>query len=98
MGSSRVTDEKLQRVLNRVAPVTLPVQAWGPVPVTWHDPVLPVWAWVCWPDRPAERIAGFAHGSNDRVVLFEWAGDGGTRQVVVWRNAVTRRGKTPTRR
>jgi hypothetical protein len=51
----------------------------------------PVWAWVQWPQRPAERIAAFASGWNDRVVIVEWSGPGGTRNAVVWRHAVRRR-------
>jgi len=76
-------------------PLTLPAQAYGPQPIEWVQPPRskpPVWVWVQWPDRPAERIAAFASGWNDRVVIVEWSGSGGTRDTVVWRNAVTRRG------
>ncbi len=54
-----------------------------------HRP--PVWAWICWPHKPAERIAAFASGWNDRVVIVEWDGVGGTGYTVVWRNAVSQR-------
>lgn len=73
------------------APVTLPMQAYGPQPIQWH-PGEPVWVWLQWPDRPAARVPGVAKGWNDRVVIIEWADTtGGARSVVVWRNAVTRR-------
>jgi len=75
-------------------PCTLPAQAYGPHPiegVQHGQSKPPVWAWVQWPDRPAERIPAFASGWNDRVVVVEWTGPGGTRDTVVWRNAVTRR-------
>lgn len=51
----------------------------------------PVWAWISWPDRPAERIAAFARGWNDRVVNVSWYGPRGEVDCVVWRNAVTHR-------
>lgn len=75
-------------------PITLPVEAYGPnelewVPVGTSAP--PVWAWVCWPDRPAERIAAFAKGWNDRIVIVGWDGTGGAIDTVVWRGAVRRR-------
>jgi len=74
-------------------PITLPAPAYGPHPIEWatprHRP--PVWAWICWPHKPAERIAAFASGWNDRVVIVEWDGVGGTRNTVVWRNAVSQR-------
>lgn len=75
-------------------PVTLPMQAYGQAPIEWspHGRELPVWAWVQWPDRPAQRIECLARGWNDRVVIIEWEAAGGRRSVVVWRNAVTRRG------
>lgn len=74
------------------AACTLPAAAYGPEAIEWCRPPRPaVWAWVSFPDRPAERIAGFARGWNDRVVIVEWDGLGGTRDTVVWRNAVTRR-------
>lgn len=73
------------------APCTLPQQAFGPDPVRWTREQPPVWAWVSWPDRPAERIAAHATGWNDRVVCVEWIGDRGTVNTMVWRSAVTRR-------
>lgn len=75
-------------------PCTLPAQAYGPEPIQWvpvGQSKPPVWVWVQWPHRPAERIGAFAAGWNDRVVVVEWTGPGGTRNTVVWRNAVTRR-------
>jgi hypothetical protein len=51
-----------------------------------------VWAWVQWAYGPAERIEAAACGWTDRVVLIEFTREpGGTHQIVVWRNAVTRR-------
>lgn len=83
-----------QRIANAaVAPVTLPAAAYGPQPITWATGSRPsVWVWLSWPDRPAERIAAFAKGWNERVVIVGWDGQGGERDTVVWRNAVTRRG------
>ncbi|MBW9093089.1 hypothetical protein JNB62_05290 [Microbacterium jejuense] len=75
-------------------PTTLPQQAFGPNPIHWvprSESKPAVWAWVSWPDRPAERIAAFARGWNDRVVNVEWNGPRGTTETMVWRNAVTRR-------
>lgn len=91
MGSVKVTDEKLEVVLANLAPCTLPHQAYGSVPMRWERPGHPVWVWVTWPHRPAERIAAFAIGWNDRVVAVRWDADRGEVQTVVWRNAVTRR-------
>lgn len=75
-------------------PTTLPAPAYGPEPIMWavleraDKPA--VWAWISWRDRPAERVAAHAIGWNDRVVCVEWdAQPGGTRQTMVWRNAVT---------
>jgi hypothetical protein len=89
VGSTKVSDEKLSRVLASVRPVTLPMQAYGPQPVEWFDPKLPVWAWVQWPDRAAERVEAWACGANNLVVVLEVPCDGGHWQPVVWRNAVT---------
>lgn len=77
----------------RPAPVTLPQQAYGPQPIEWARPSErpAVWVWIQWPDGPAERTAAFATGWNDRVVIVELAGEGGTRSVVVWRSAVAHR-------
>jgi|GEM_PF-1136022 len=75
-------------------PVTLPQQAYGPEPIHWvsKGAARPsVWVWVSWPHQPAERLAGYATGWNDRVVVVEWNSPTGTRDTVVWRNAVTRR-------
>ena len=74
-------------------PCTLPADAYGPEPIQWvkSGPRPAVWAWITWPDRAAERTAAWATGWNDRVVIIEWDGIGGTRSNVVWRNAVTRR-------
>lgn len=73
------------------APIAIPMQAYGPEPVVWAERPLPVWAWVSWPDRPAERIACQAAGWNDRVVFVRWYSPRGEIQATVWRNAVTRR-------
>jgi hypothetical protein len=93
LGSTKVTDEKLQRVLDSVPPVTLPHTAYGPVELTWLPPgeYVAVWAWVQWPDRAATRVPAFVHGYNDRVCLIKFETDTGTRQVSVWRNAVRKR-------
>lgn len=72
-------------------PCTLPQQAYGGEPLVWAQQRAPVWAWVSWPDRAAERVAAFARGWNDRVVVVEWFSDRGTVDTVVWRNAVTHR-------
>jgi len=79
----------IERAAASVAPTTLPTPAYGPQPVEWFDPPRPVWAWVSWRDRPAERVACLATGANDRVVVLEVACDGGHWAPVVWRNAVT---------
>lgn len=79
-------------------PTTLPQQAYGPRPLEWvrrGEDKPAVWAWVSWPDRPAERIEAYAAGWNDRVVIVEWYGPGGIMDTVVWRNAVTRRRPSP---
>lgn len=73
------------------APCTLPQQAYGSNPITWTKKRPPVWAWITWPHQPAERIPAFATGWNDRVVIIEWNTTRGTRNTVVWRNAVTHR-------
>lgn len=88
MGSGRVSDEMTARAAGSVAPVTLPMQAYGPREVEWFPP-RPVWAWVQWPNRPATRVPCVAVGANDRVVILEVPCDGGHWQPVVWRNAVT---------
>lgn len=78
-------------------PLTLPASAYGPNELEWvpiGQSAPPVWAWVSWPDRRAERIAAFAKGWNDRVVVVAWDGPGGAIDTVVWRNAVTRRSGT----
>lgn len=82
-----------ERVRNApMTPCTLPQQAYGPRPFDWSQRPQPVWAWITWPNRPAERIACFATGWNDRVVVVKWYQDpGGAVETVVWRNAVTRR-------
>lgn len=89
MGSNKVSDEKLSRVLSAVKPMTLPLQAYGPQPVEWFEKRRPVWAWVQFPNRAAERVEAWAMGANDRVVMLEVPCDGGHWQPVVWRNAVT---------
>lgn len=75
-------------------PVTLPTRAYGPAPIEWapRGQDVPVWVWIQWSDRPAERISALARGWNDRVVFVEWETMGGRRDTVVWRTAVSRRG------
>ncbi len=91
MGSTKVTDEKLERTLVRIPPCTLPVEAYGRQPLEWSASRPPVWAWISWPHKPAEKIAAFAHAWNDRVVIVHWDGPAGAVNTVVWRIAVTRR-------
>lgn len=82
----------IQRVAASIAPVTLPIQAWGPQEVTWLKERPPVWVWISWPNQVAERLPGFVLAMNDRVVIVEVKPDIWSRwQPVVWRNAVTRR-------
>lgn len=97
MGSTKVTDEKLQVVLDAIAPCTLPLDAYGGE-LHWHPPGErpAVWAWISWPHRPAERIPAIVHASNDRVCVVAWYTPMGERNTVVWRNAVTRRSDRPT--
>lgn len=89
MGSTKVSGEKLQRTLDKVAPCTIPQQAFGPDPIVWFDPPRPVWVWVPWRDRPSTREPGVARGANDRVVSVGIDVDGDHWEPVVWRNAVT---------
>jgi hypothetical protein len=87
-----LNDKKIAEAPAR--PVTLPGAAYGPLELEWvstGQSAPAVWAWVCWPDRPAERIAAFAKGWDDRVVVVAWDGPGGAIDTVVCRNAVTRR-------
>ena len=94
MGSTLVTDEKLQIVLAAMAPCTLPPEAYGPEPIEWIPRDRPlVWAWITWPYKVAERVPGWVMGANDRVVVVAWDTDRGERNTVVWRSAVTRRKK-----
>lgn len=89
MGSTKVTREKLQRTLAREAPCTLPQQAFGPQSIEWFTDRRPVWVWITWRDRPAERLPGWARGANDRVVMVAVDVAGDHWEPVVWRNAVT---------
>lgn len=93
MGSTKVTDRKLDRTLQRIPPCTLPVQAYGPNEIEWvaADQRRLVWAWITWPARAATREPAVAFGWNDRVVAVRWNTDAGEVQAVVWRNAVTTR-------
>lgn len=100
MGTSKRYAEHYDRVAaeriadSSSAACTLPQQAYGLQPIAWvpaHEPRPEVWAWITWPDRPAERLPAVATGWNDRVVIVEWMTVHGVRNVVVWRNAVTRR-------
>ena len=92
MSSNKVTNESLDRTLARVGPITLPMQAYGPVSITWVSSNRPlVWAWVQWPSGPATREAAVVAGHNDRVVGVEFQTPTGTCQVTVWRNAVRQR-------
>ncbi|MER7798254.1 hypothetical protein [Microbacterium sp. NPDC096154] len=94
MGSTLVTDEKLDLMLGGIAPCTLPPDAWGPQPIEWQQKHPSVRAWISWPHRVAERVEAFAAGWNDRVVVVRWHTERGMRETVVWRNAVTRAGTT----
>ncbi len=92
MGSTKVSDEKLDSVLTRIAPCTLPPSAWGTQPVTWHKGGQRVHAWITWPHQTAERVNAIAVGWNDRIVVVRWQGSNGTWETVVWRSAVTKPG------
>ena len=66
VGSTLVTDEKLQIVLDAMAPCTLPAVAYGPQPIEWISRGGPgVWAWITWPHKVAERVPGWVLGAND---------------------------------
>lgn len=82
-----------RRVQARPAPVTLPPAAWGPEPVEWYPSgeQQAVWVWIQWVDGIAEHLPGTAVGWNERVVNVHFVHAGGTRDTMVWRNAVTRR-------
>ncbi|KAA9084119.1 hypothetical protein [Microbacterium radiodurans] len=86
----RMPDPAAQTLM-RIPPCTIPMQAYGPQDLTWAKERPPVWAWISWPHKPAERVAAVAHGWNDRVVIVSWMGPAGEVNTVVWRNAVTRR-------
>lgn len=85
---SRISDEMIARATASLAPITLPVQAFGPEDVEWFDAPRPTWAWLSWRDRPAERISCVATGASDRVVILDVDSLGGRWQPAVWRNAV----------
>jgi hypothetical protein len=70
VGSTKVTDGKLDQTLERQSPVTLPQPAYGAQPIEWFKDRRPVWVWVQWRDRPAQRLPGWAVGANDRVVMI----------------------------
>jgi hypothetical protein len=93
VGSTLATDEKLQFVLDNMAPCTLPAEAYGPEPLTWTATRTPVWAWISWPHKAAERTPAWVMGANDRVVVVAWDTNRGERNTVVWRSAVTRRAR-----
>lgn len=95
MGSTKVTDEKLNQVLERHSPITLPAQAYGPQKVEWTKTPPMVRAWIQWPHKAAERVQGVALGWNDRIVVVRWNTAGGDVECVVWRNAVSRKTNTP---
>ncbi|SDQ87478.1 hypothetical protein [Microbacterium sp. cf332] len=52
--------ELSQQTIMRIPPCTIPMQAYGPQPLTWAEQRPTVWAWVSWPHKPAERIAAVA--------------------------------------
>ncbi|WP_431796491.1 hypothetical protein [Microbacterium enclense] len=66
-----------------------PQQAFGQQPIAWFKDRRPVWVWITWRDRPAERLPGVARGANDRVVIVAIDVNGDHWEPVVWRNAVT---------
>jgi len=72
-------------------PVTLPQQAYGRRPIEWTLSRPPVWVWVQWRDRAAERVPGYVKGHNDRVCVVAVDGAGGGWEIVVWRAAVSHR-------
>lgn len=84
-----------ERIANaEPAPITLPVQAYGSQKVEWPQEHAPVWVWISWPHKPAERVPARVLGFNDRVCVVEWDAATGVRNTVVWRNAVTLRENT----
>lgn len=89
MGSTRVSDEMVARVLASIAPCTLQPETWGARAIEWYANKRPVWAWVTWPNRAATREPAWATGGNDRVVMLEVPCEGGHWAPVVWRNAVS---------
>jgi hypothetical protein len=92
----RLNDERIVQTATRLTPltpITLRQQAYGPPPIHWErGPKPDVWVWMSWQEAPATRISAVAIGWNDRVVCVEWEAVGGPRSVVVWRNAVSKRG------
>lgn len=91
MGSTKVSDQMLEIVLSSIGPCTLPTAAYGPEPIEWHPDPPPVYAWITWPHRAAERVEAVARGWNSRVVVVEWTAERGSLSTVVWRSAVSRR-------
>lgn len=92
MGTNKRYAARLDAIVREdIAPCTLPLDAYGPNPIVWADERQPVWAWVSWPHKPAERLPARATGWNDRVVVVEFQTHVGVRSTIVWRNAVTRR-------
>lgn len=73
-------------------PVTLPSQAYGPVPIEWPAPAdrPSVRVWVQWTEGPATLIGATAKGWNDRIVVVEWHTTYGRMSATVWRQAVRR--------
>lgn len=97
MGTNRryadqIDERNRERLLNAPpSPMTLPMQAFGPREIEWTQARPPVWVWVQFPDRPAERRKGYVKGHNDRVCVVWVDGLGGGWEIVVWRNAVSHR-------
>lgn len=89
----RLNDQRIQQAVTRPSAATLPPPAWGPATIQWvrDVPRPPVWVWISWRDGVATRIAAWATGWNDRVVVVAWEGEGGERDTVVWRTAVSKR-------
>lgn len=79
----------MARTVASMAPVTLPMQAYGPQSIEWFDKPRPVWAWVQWRNQAATRESCWALGGNDRIVMLRVPADGGAWEPVVWRAAVS---------
>lgn len=78
----RLDERTIKRMRDQEpCPVTLPAQAYGPQPLEWTQARPPVWVWVQWTGKPAERRHGYVKGYNDRICVVWVDGDGGGREM-----------------